>query len=209
MYCNICGKYSGKYPLCKECYYKENENEYEYVDEEITGQCLICENDAGEYLFCPNCYRKYRNKTIYLEITNCDEIKLLDAEYKSGFMCEDGHKVKSPYEKIIDNWLYQEGILHAYEKKIIVDKNNDLTPDFYIPKLTNVTGKTITDIYIEFWGYDETNIHYQEIKNYKTNLYPQLCRRDGITIIYLNKEEVENDTYKKKIKFAEQGKINP
>lgn len=206
MYCNNCGKYSGNYPLCKDCYYEQSE--YEFDNDEITGQCLICENDAGPYLFCSQCYRKYKHKTIYLEITHCDEVKLLDAEYKSTFLCEDGHKVKSPYEKIIDNWLYQKNILHAYEKKIVIDKDTDLTPDFYIPNLTNALGETITDIYIEFWGYDESNTRYQEIKNYKTKLYPDLCQKQGITIIYLNKEEIENDSYKKKIQFAEQGKIN-
>ena len=49
---------------------------------------------------------------------------------------------------------------------------------------------------------------YQQRKQYKLQIYPELVKRDGITVIYLNRKEVENDTYKKKIKYAEQGKIN-
>lgn len=147
--------------------------------------------------------RAYKNKVLYLQVKKCSEFTKLDAEYESDFVCDDGHLVKNPYEKIIDNWLYKEGIQHAYEIKIDIDKDKDLTPDFYIPEYN---GRK--NIYIEFWGYDETNIKYQQRKDYKLKVYPYLVERDGITVIYLNKKEVETDTYKKKIKYAEQGKIN-
>lgn len=166
-------------------------------------KCIICGDDSNGKHFCRKCYAKYKDKVLYLQIKKCKEFVKLDAEYESDFVCDDGHLVKSPYEKIIDNWLYGEEIQHAYEIKIDIDKDKDLTPDFYIPEYN---GKK--NIYIEFWGYDESNIKYQQRKEYKMKIYPELVKRDGITVIYLNKKEVENDTYKKKIKYAEQGKIN-
>lgn len=234
MNCQICGKQSGYLPLCKTCLKLKNEDKvlkcpicekWRKTDEvcpscgnkpirnvENTTQqegnvdpitCLICgENSNGKH-FCRSCYYKYKDKIVYLQIKKCTEFVKLEAEYQSDFVCDDGHLVKSPYEKIIDNWLYKEGIQHAYEIKIDIDKNKDLTPDFYIPEYNGTK-----NIYIEFWGYDETNVKYQQRKDYKLKVYPELVKRDGITVIYLNKKEVENDTYKKKIKYADQGKIN-
>lgn len=171
-------------------------------DNELT--CIICGKPSDGKHFCRSCYYANKNKILYLQIKQCKEFTKLDAEYESDFICDDGHLVKSPYEKIIDNWLYSEGIKHAYEKKIDIDKDRDLTPDFYIPELENGT----KNVYVEFWGYDETNIKYQQRKDYKIKIYPELVKRDGIAVIYLNKKEVEKDTFKKKIKYAEQGKID-
>lgn len=164
--------------------------------------CIICGNPSNGKHFCYNCYKKYSNKILYLKVQNCKEFEKLEAEYGSDFVCDDGHLVKSPYEKIIDNWLYKENIRHGYEVKIGIDKDKDLTPDFYIPEYNG-----IKEIYIEFWGYDETNIKYQQQKEYKLKIYPQLVEKRGITVIYLSRKEIENDSYKKKIKYAEQGKI--
>ena len=171
--------------------------------------CIICGEPSNGQHFCKSCYFKYKNKVVYLQVKNCKDFVKLEAEYESEFTCDDGHMVKSPYEKIIDNWLYQEGIQHAYEKKIDISKDKDITPDFYIHELKDKEGKVILkDIYIEFWGYDETNVKYQKAKEYKMSLYPDLCKKEGITVIYLNKKEVENDSYRKKIKYADQGIVN-
>ena len=49
MYCNRCGKYSGRYELCKECYYKQEDyDEIEENDEEEYEEycnCIICEEE--------------------------------------------------------------------------------------------------------------------------------------------------------------------
>lgn len=193
--CQNCGKW---HKVGENCSCKQVENNSE---SELT--CIACGQPSNGKHFCLSCYRKFKNKVLYVKIKNCKDFEKLEAEYESDFVCDDGHLVKSPYEKIIDNWLYKEDIKHAYEIKIDIDKDRDLTPDFYIPEHNGVK-----DIYIEFWGYDETNIKYQQTKEYKQKIYPELCKRDGITVIYLNKKEVENDTYKKKIKYAEQGRVN-
>lgn len=212
--CEDCGTWHYADKPCKNCGEGDDsvnslqEKKKEKNDELINNDsseltCIICGEPSNGKHFCRACYNKYKNKVVYLQIKQCKEYIKLDAEYESDFVCDDGHLVKSPYEKIIDNWLYKENIQHAYEIKIDIDKESDLTPDFYIPEYNG-----IKDIYVEFWGYDETNIKYQRTKEYKMKIYPKLVERDGITVIYLNKKEVENDTYKKKIKYAEQGKIN-
>ena len=186
---------------------KEKEIKKDTSTPELT--CIICGEQSNGQHFCKSCYFKYKNKVVYLQIKNCKDFIKLEAEYESEFTCDDGHMVKSPYEKIIDNWLYQEGIQHAYEKKIDISKDKDIAPDFYIPELKDKEGKVILkDIYIEFWGYDETNVKYQKAKEYKMSLYPDLCKKEGITVIYLTKKEVENDSYRKKIKYADPGIVN-
>ena len=196
---------TGKTCSCKET--KPQAKKADNSNNEIT--CIVCEQPSNGKHFCISCYHKYKNKVLYLQIKNCNEFHKLDAEYESEFTCDDGHMVKSPYEKIIDNWLFQEGIQHAYEKKIDISKEQDITPDFYIPEYKDKNGNVLlNDVYIEFWGYDETNVKYQKTKEYKLKIYPELCKKEKITVIYLNKKEVENDSYKKKIKYAEQGKVN-
>ena len=39
-------------------------------------------------------------------------------------------------------------------------------------------------------------------------VYKKLVKTRSMTVVYLNKKEVETDAYKKRIKYAEQGKIN-
>ena len=164
--------------------------------------CIICgENSNGKH-FCYKCYKQFANKVLYIQVKKCKEFTKLEAEYESDFTCEDGHLVKSPYEKIIDDWLYREDIKHAYEKKIDIDETHDITPDFYIPEYNG-----IKNIYVEFWGYGEENIQYQKRKEYKTNLYPELAKNEKIAVVYLTKKDVETDNFKKKIKYAKPGEI--
>ena len=204
--CPDCGAWHNANEECK-CAVKEQKTKQTKatIEETITSDltCIICGEPSNGKHFCYACYKQFANKILYIKVSKCKDFEKLESEYESDFVCEDGHLVKSPYEKIIDNWLYQEGIHHAYEKKIDIDKDKDLTPDFYIPEYN---GKK--DIYVEFWGYDESNKKYQQRKEYKTKIYPELVKRDNITVVYLNRKEVENDSYKKKIKYADAGKIN-
>ena len=87
----------------------------EEISSELT--CIICgENSNGKH-FCYDCYKQFSNKVLYIQVKKCKDFTKLEAEYESDFTCEDGHLVKSPYEKIIDDYLYREDIKHAYEKK--------------------------------------------------------------------------------------------
>jgi len=75
------------------------------------------------------------------------------------FKCNDGHQVRSTYERRVDNWLFGYGLLHTYEPSLLFDPL--LTGDFLV-------GQT----YIEVWGvYD--NAAYKERKKRKRNLYAE------------------------------------
>lgn len=194
--CADCGKWHEKDVIC-DC---KKAKEGSKPENELT--CIICGKPSNGQHFCFDCWKQFNNKVVYIQVKKCKEFTKLDAEYESELTCDDGHLVKSPYEKIIDNWLYSEGIKHAYEKKIDVDETHELTPDFFIPEYNG-----IKNIYVEFWGYGEDNIKYQRIKEYKLKIYPELVKRENIAVVYLNKKEVDTDKYKTKIKYAKQGDI--
>ena len=193
--CPICGKWHNADEDC-EC----KKTSKTSSAKELT--CIICGQPSNGQHFCHKCWKLYQNKVLYLQVKNCKEFVKLDAEYESELICDDGHMVKSPYEKIIDNWLYSEGIKHAYERKIDISETQDITPDFFIPEYNGTK-----NIYIEFWGYGKENVKYTQIKEYKEKLYPELIKRDNIAVIYLTKKEVDDDSYKKKIKYAKQGEL--
>jgi len=86
----------------------------------------------------------------------------------------DGHFVRSKAEMIIDNWLYESEILHAYEKRLPIEE--DVFCDFYIP-----TAK----VYIEFWGI-ENDPKYSERKRVKQAIY----KKYKFKLIELTEEDI-------------------
>ncbi len=93
----------------------------------------------------------------------------------------DGHYVRSKAEMLIDNWLYQYGIIHAYERKLPIEE--DVYCDFYIP---SGNGRPQA-VYIEFWGL-ENDPKYSERKKKKIELY----RREGLSLIELTDADLQN-----------------
>lgn len=128
-------------------------------------------------LFCSKCYHKYKNKELLFRITNCSSIELLDEDYEGRYTCKDGHVVKSKSEREIDNYLFEHGILHAYERELPygASEKEILHPDFCLPNYLG-EGK---DVYIEHWGYNENNIQYTKTKKFKMPIYQKL----GITLV--------------------------
>ena len=51
MYCEKCGKYSGKYPLCKDCYYNQEEN----IQLDDAVEATTETEEKNEQLVCPIC----------------------------------------------------------------------------------------------------------------------------------------------------------
>lgn len=123
-------------------------------------------------LFCSSCYFKYKNKELLFKITNCSNIELLDESYEGKYYCKDGHAVKSKSEREIDNYLFEHGISHAYEKELPygTEDKEVLHPDFYLPNYLGI-GK---HVFIEHWGYNENNIHYTKTKKFKMPIYKKL-----------------------------------
>ncbi|MEY3422936.1 MAG: hypothetical protein RIR48_3265 [Bacteroidota bacterium] len=93
----------------------------------------------------------------------------------------DGHYVRSKAEMLIDNWLYQYGLVHAYERKLPIDE--DVYCDFYIP---SGNGRPQA-VYIEFWGF-ENDPKYTERKNKKLEIY----NREGLSLIQLTDADLQN-----------------
>ena len=186
--------------------YKETVKEKEVVTEQKgISKCIACGKETKPgFLFCPSCYKRFVDKKLLVEITNCREITILDDSYEGKFTCTDGHIVKSKSEMIIDNWLFDHNIPHAYEKKLPIDNNekHDLHPDFCLPGY----GDDTDDIYIEYWGYNEKNIEYTKSKNYKMKIYKEL----KVTVICLEEKDIMDisASLSRKLKFYKKGQIN-
>lgn len=96
-------------------------------------------------------------------------------KYEARHRTLDGHYVRSRAEVIIDNILYQYGLVHAYERKIIIG-DEEVLSDFYLP-----AGK----VYIEFWGM-ESDPKYAERQKKKIDFY----QKNEIPLIQLNDNDI-------------------
>lgn len=176
MACEICGKPSGFYPLCKDCFKLSSEGK-------IT-KCQECgkwkEFEEGKPL-CYECWLK--NKKIeekkspsYKATETEKEDESFRKKFPANFRTEDGHMVRSKAEQIIDNWLYHKGIVHAYERKVPIEE--EVYCDFFIP-----IGQKV---WIEFWGSEEQK--YLKRKELKKKFYQQHKK----TLIELTDKDIEN-----------------
>ncbi|RJX65191.1 glycerol kinase [Vibrio sinensis] len=73
----------------------------------------------------------------------------------------DGHYVRSKGELIIDNWLYMNGIVHAYNRQLPI--RTDMLSDFYLP-----SGK----VYLQYWGDDKGETE-QNLRNEIRSVYQE------------------------------------
>lgn len=155
----------------------DKQNNVVIIDYNNKSKCITCGKQTDGLLFCSNCYRKYKDKELLFRITNCTSVELLDGDYEGKYTCKDGHIVKSKSERDIDNYLFEHGISHAYERELPygATEKEVLHPDFYLPNYLG-DGK---HVYIEHWGYNENNIQYTKTKKFKIPIYKKL----GITLI--------------------------
>lgn len=105
--------------------------------------------------------------------SNSDDFR---KKFPANLRTPDGHYVRSRAEILIDDFLYKNGIVHAYERRVNIDE--DMYCDFYIP-----TQK----LYIEFWGLEE-NEQYAARKKRKLELYSKY----GLKLIEVNNSDIEN-----------------
>lgn len=97
-------------------------------------------------------------------------------KWPAEYRCEDGHYVRSKNEALVDNWLYNHGICHAYEKAVFSD-DAMLCSDFYLPK---------QKVFIEVWGM--TNPEYEKRRKHKILFYKQ----NGYKLLEIKGEEIKN-----------------
>jgi hypothetical protein len=96
-------------------------------------------------------------------------------KYPRKYRAQDDHYVRTKSETIIDNWLYNHIIVHAYERKVPIKE--DMYCDFFIPQ-----GKC----YIEYWGLKEEE--YLKRKKKKHDLY----LKHELDLIELTERDIEN-----------------
>jgi hypothetical protein len=105
----------------------------------------------------------------------------LRSKYPATMKTIDGHYVRSNSEILIDNFLYVNNIVHAYERKLPVEEC--VYSDFYIP-----TNKDRSQgVYIEFWGMENVP-KYDERKKQKIGIY----KKYNFSLIELNETDIGN-----------------
>lgn len=175
------------YDCSKKINENKSDNKKDDNDERLITKCIACGKETKNgNLFCIQCYHKYKDKKLLVKIVKCKEIEIMDESYEGMFKCKDGHIVKSKSEREIDNYLFEKGIAHAYEKSISIDedKNHDIHPDFCLPNFKK-SGK---NVYIEHWGFNSNNIEYTKSKNYKLKQYKKL----GLTVISTTEKDMND-----------------
>ena len=159
MACHICGAKSGFYPLCIACKSLKEQ-----------GKVTKCEDCGvwkdGNLPLCKECWSKKdkeeKKSSVDYKPTKVEQedISFRD-KFPAVIRCEDGHKVRSKSEKIIDDWLYHHKIAHAYERKVPIE--DEVYCDFFLPYDKK--------IWIEFWGLDDEK--YLARKEIKKKFYTQ------------------------------------
>lgn len=96
--------------------------------------------------------------------------------FPAKFRATDGHMVRSRAEMLIDNWLYMQGIVHAFERKLPIEE--EVYCDFYLP-----TGK----VYVEYWGL-ENDPKYAARKQQKLEIY----RKYNLNLVELGDDQIMN-----------------
>jgi len=104
----------------------------------------------------------HENETNSTEVSHEEKepAKLSKGRYKT----KDGHFVRSRAEVIIDNYLFECNLPHAYERSLPIEE--DMFCDWYIPPFGMNSSKPV---YIEFWGMDTDK--YLERKKEKQLIY--------------------------------------
>jgi hypothetical protein len=173
MRCQICGRYSGYYPLCKECNRLKEEGKVTKCDE-----CGIWKE--GNKPLCLDCYWKMKRASEKKSANyRSSEIENEENNFRNAFpaqyRADDGHFVRSKAEQIIDNWLYHKSISHAYERRLPIEE--EVYCDFFIP-----TGK----VWIEYWGLEDDK--YLNRKEIKKSTYEKY----NMKLVEITDKDIEN-----------------
>lgn len=110
------------------------------------------------------------------EVSKSSDASDFRERFPAKFRATDGHMVRSRAEMLIDNWLYMQGIVHAFERKLPIEE--EVYCDFYLP-----AGK----VYIEYWGM-ENDPKYAARKAEKIEIY----QRYNLNLVQLNDDDIMN-----------------
>lgn len=173
MACQVCGQKSGFFPLCRDCNIRKEKGE--------VSKCQSCGVwKEGDKPLCYDCFLKekklsQKDSKDYKKTEEEKEEDDFRNKFPATYITEDGHRVRSKAEQIIDNWLYHKGIVHAYERRVPIEE--EVYCDFFIP-----LGQKV---WIEFWGSEEAR--YIKRKNLKKNFY----KKHNKNLIELDDRDIE------------------
>ena len=122
------------------------------------------------------------NKPAPTELSNREK---LNKRYPPKYSTQDGHVVRSLSEKNIDDYLFRENIVHAYERPVSTRFGN-LISDFYIPAGAQQGSHSV---YIEFWGM-QGDPQYDKRKQDKRTIYEKAGLMDKL--IQLNPQHLSD-----------------
>lgn len=129
-----------------------------------------------------NSIREFRGEDIEPLATEDTKVEDKTAAFRNAFPAtirtKDGHMVRSRGEALIDNYLYAEKIVHAYEKRLPL-ADEECFCDFYIPEKR---------IYIEYWGLEESDDKYAERKRKKLEIY----KREKYDLIEITNDMIDS-----------------
>lgn len=118
--------------------------------------------------------------------------------YPMNFRCKDGHYVRSKVEVLIDDYLFDNQIIHVYEQRIINEDNDEeYYPDFFLPTLGRSQRDNLKTygIYIEYFGLEDDEKYKatadKKLKYYNSQGYDVIVVRpinEGNVRDYLEKE---------------------
>ncbi|MEI7880419.1 MAG: hypothetical protein WCI95_06050 [bacterium] len=112
---------------------------------------------AFQRVFCDKCFDE-----VYLDRRNFDT----KVELNKTIRTKDGTLVQSDGERIIADWLTQQGFAFRYDERFRILEGYAIRPDFYLPEF---------DVYIEYWGMDTADYKIGMLK--KQQLYQQASKR--------------------------------
>lgn len=107
---------------------------------------------------------------------SADKAEGFREKFPPTIRASDGHMVRSRAEAMIDAWLYENRIVHAYERLVPVEQK--MYCDFYLPEF---------NLYIEFWGM-ENDPKYKARKEKKLNIY----RQNELRLVEIKDEHINN-----------------
>lgn len=117
-----------------------------------------------------------RDKKVVLDYLRYHNIEVRPDGIKNRkrILCDDGHEVRSYYERAFDNYLYKLGIEHEHDVRLPFDKRY-------------MTDFKVGDVYVEIWGMMGWKT-YEERRLRKLDLY----RENNCTLLEVFPEDFKN-----------------
>lgn len=147
--------------------------------------CVVCGKPSRQHKYCKKCYYEIKSARESIKISNAQNDKM--------FKCKNNKYVKSESERIISDFLTDINIEHYYERPIPVDRNkeNDIHPTFFVPRLEINDGRIIKNVYLDYWKYNFESPNYERYlqqTSYKAWYYQKM----KLTIVFITEEDLLN-----------------